>query len=161
MTLERVGPYQIVRQLGAGGMGLVYEGVHESIARRVAIKILLAEFAKNPEITTRFFNEARAVNLIDHPSIVQVSDFGRLPDGTAYIVMELLKGESLAARLKQQGGRLPTDRAIQIVYQTADALAAAHARGIVHRDIKPSNVTPVGAWREPVRVPSAWPRTEA
>ncbi len=144
MTLERVGPYQIVRQLGAGGMGLVYEGVHESIARRVAIKILLAEFAKNPEITTRFFNEARAVNLIDHPSIVQVSDFGRLPDGTAYIVMELLKGESLAARLKQQGGRLPTDRAIQIVYQTADALAAAHARGIVHRDIKPSNIMLVG-----------------
>ncbi|HNN94493.1 MAG TPA: protein kinase [Pseudomonadota bacterium] len=144
MTLERVGPYQIVRQLGAGGMGLVYEGVHESIARRVAIKVLLAEFAKNPEITTRFFNEARAVNLIDHPSIVQVSDFGRLPDGTAYIVMELLKGESLAARLKQQGGRLPTDRAVQIVYQTADALAAAHARGIVHRDIKPSNIMLVG-----------------
>lgn len=140
MSVDRIGPYRIVRELGAGGMGKVFEAIHETIARRVAIKVLLADFAKHPEVTARFFNEARAANLIDHPSIVQVSDFGHLSDGTAYIVMELLKGESLSSRLKRHGGCLPVSQALSLAWQIAEALAAAHACGIVHRDIKPSNI---------------------
>ena len=95
---ERIGPYRTVRMLGKGGMGWVCEAVHEAISRRVAIKVLHAHFAGDPEYANRFFNEARAVNLIEHPSLVQVSDFGRLPDGSGYLVMELLQGESLADR---------------------------------------------------------------
>lgn len=121
-------------------MGIVYEAIHEAISRRVAIKVLSSDFARNSEVIARFFNEARAVNLIDHPSLVQISDFGHLPDGTAYIVMELLKGDSLARRLARGGGQVSGSQALQVAWQVADALAAAHAKGIVHRDLKPDNV---------------------
>ena len=83
---------------------------------------------------TRFFNEARAVNLVDHPGVVQVSDYGQLPDGTAYIVMEYLKGESLARRIGRATIHLPYGEVLQIAWQIADTLAAAHSKGIVHRD---------------------------
>src|SRR5437763_1526254 len=99
-----IGVYRIVRKLGEGGMGAVFEGVHDAIERHVAIKVLHPEYAQRSEFIARFFNEARAVNRIDHPGLVQISDFGQLPDKTAYIVMEYLKGDSLGARLKQRSG---------------------------------------------------------
>ena len=140
MTLERIGPYRIVRLLGKGGMGAVYEGFHETIERRVAIKVLHADLALRPDIATRFINEARSVNRIEHPGLVQISDYGHLPDGTAYIVMEFLKGETLGQRLKHLQGRLPTADVIRLGRQLGSALAAAHDKEIVHRDLKPDNI---------------------
>ncbi|MFO0576129.1 MAG: protein kinase [Polyangia bacterium] len=137
---ERIGPYRIVRKLGEGGMGVVFEAIHETISRRVAIKLLNPEFARNPNVLSRFFNEARAVNLIDHPGLVQVSDLGQSSDGTAYIVMELLKGETLTHRLQSYGGRMPVPQVLLVAWQIADALATAHSKGIVHRDLKPDNI---------------------
>ena len=116
-------------------MGAVYEAVHATIGRRVAIKVLHPEFARNEEVTSRFFNEARAVNLVEHPGIVQISDYGQMPDGTAFIVMEYLKGHSLSKRIQQTQGALPLNEVLQIGWQLADSLAAAHAKDIVHRDI--------------------------
>lgn len=135
-----IGVYHVVRLLGEGGMGAVYEAVHSTIGRRVAIKVLRPEFARNEEVTSRFFNEARAVNLVEHPGIVQISDYGQMPDGTAFIVMEYLKGESLGKRLHRIQGPLHLDDVLQIGWQLADSLAAAHAKDIVHRDLKPDNV---------------------
>lgn len=131
--------YRILKMLGAGGMGAVYEAIQDPIGRRVALKILHAQYAGDPAVMNRFFNEARAVNIIAHPGLVQVSDFGRTADGTAYLVMELLNGDTLAARIKQRR-RLPAAEALQILQQLTSALAAAHTHGIVHRDLKPSNV---------------------
>jgi len=133
-----IGPYRIIRLIGSGGMGAVYEAVHDAIARRVAIKILHPEFARDGEMTARFFNEARAVNLIDHPGLVQVSDYSQEPDGRSYIVMEYLSGDNLAARLRQ--GRLSESQALLIAWQIADTLTAVHTKSIVHRDLKPDNV---------------------
>ena len=120
-------------------MGAVYAAVHTSIERRVAIKVLHPEFAVRPEFVGRFFNEARAVNRVDHPGLVQISDYGQQPDGTAYIVMEYLRGQSLNARLKQEGA-LRVREALRLGFLIADALAAAHQAGIVHRDLKPDNI---------------------
>lgn len=137
--LSTIGPYRVIRELGKGGMGMVYEAVHSTIERRVAIKLLNPEYARDPDATSRFFNEARAVNLIDHPSIVQISDYGQLPDGTAFIVMELLKGESLATHLRRVG-KLSVAAALQIIWQVAAALTVTHEKRIVHRDLKPDNI---------------------
>lgn len=135
-----IGPYKVVRKLGEGGMGAVFQAVNEAIERQVAIKVLHPEFAKVPEFTTRFFNEARAVNRIDHPGVVQIGDFGQLPDGTAYIVMEFLKGESMADKLEKASGPLTLAAALNYGSQLAETLSIAHSKGIVHRDIKPDNV---------------------
>jgi serine/threonine-protein kinase len=113
--------------------------VHTAIERRVAIKVLHPEFAVRPEFVGRFFNEARAVNRVDHPGLVQISDYGQQPDGTAYIVMEYLRGESLSARLKREGA-LRIREGLRLCAQVADSLAAAHEKGIVHRDLKPDNI---------------------
>lgn len=139
----QIGPYRIVRLLGEGGMGAVYEAIQEPIERRVALKVLLPQHAQNRDALTRFFNEARAVNLIEHPSIVQVSDYGQAPDGSAYLVMECLRGETLSSRLttlKAAGRRLSMVESVQIAAQIADAVKAAHDKAIVHRDLKPGNV---------------------
>lgn len=143
---SQIGPYQVVRLLGEGGMGAVFEAVHQAIGRKVAIKVLHPEFARNKEITTRFFNEARAVNIVDHPGLVQISDYGQLSDGTTYIVMELLKGESLARRMHAGDGKatLPLAEILQLSWQIADSLVAAHEKGIIHRDLKPENVMIIG-----------------
>jgi serine/threonine-protein kinase len=136
----RVGPYEILRKIGTGGMGAVYEALHPTIERRVAIKVLHSDSARSPEMASRFLNEARAVNRIAHPSMVQISDLGQLADGTAYLVMELLVGEPLNVRLKRLGGRLPLTQTLDLGSQIADALSAAHDKGIIHRDLKPENI---------------------
>ena len=140
----QIGPYQLSRVLGEGGMGSVYEAVHKSLGRKVAIKVMKAVYAADPESLARLFNEARAVNLIDHPGLVQISEFGELPDGSAYLVMELLRGDTLSTRLRRSGGRLAEKAALAIASQLASVLAAAHEKEIVHRDLKPSNVMLVG-----------------
>jgi tRNA A-37 threonylcarbamoyl transferase component Bud32 len=133
-----LGTYTIERELGRGGMGAVYVGSHSLLGRRAAIKVLLPELSRNQAVVNRFFNEARAATAIKHPGIVEIYDFGFATDGSAYIVMELLAGESLADRLRR--GRLPLATAIQLARQTAAALGAAHRAGIVHRDLKPDNI---------------------
>lgn len=137
---QSIGPYRVLRKLGEGGMGVVFAAVHQAIERHVAIKVLHPEYAKSAEFSTRFVNEARAVNRVDHPGIVQVSDYGRLDDGAAYIVMEYIKGETLRARLTRCRGQLSMADSVKLGAQLADTLAAAHAEGIVHRDLKPDNV---------------------
>jgi serine/threonine protein kinase len=136
---QTIGHYQVVRLLGEGGMGAVYEAVQPDIARKCAIKVLHPQYARKPEIATRFLNEARAANLVEHAGIVEIYDFGRLDDGTTFIVMELLRGKSLRARL-EASGKLAEADALRLGRQIASALAATHERGIVHRDLKPDNV---------------------
>ncbi len=114
-------------------MGAVYEAIQEPIERRVAVKILHGRYAQEPEIAQRFFNEARAVNIVDHPGIVQISDYGQLPSGVAYLVMEFLKGDTLGQRLKANGGKLAVPEVVRISRQIAAALAAAHEKGVIHR----------------------------
>jgi len=134
-----VGSYRILSTLGEGGMGSVFLGEHVSIGRRAAIKVLRPEVAGNPEVVQRFFNEARAANLVAHPSIVAVYDHGQSPEAGAFLVMELLEGESLGSRLRR-GGVLDPAELAYLLERAASPLAAAHARGIVHRDLKPDNL---------------------
>jgi serine/threonine-protein kinase len=136
-----IGNYRIVSPLGEGGMGAVYLGEHPLIGKRVALKVLHSEFASNGDVVARFFNEARAVNEIGHPNIVDVLDFGHIPSDPpfVYLIMEYLDGWSLAASLQAHGAFEPA-RALHVAQQIADALAASHAHGIVHRDLKPDNV---------------------
>jgi serine/threonine-protein kinase len=141
MIGQMIDRFRVVAQLGEGGMGAVYEALDEQNGQRVAIKVLHKEHVSNQQIALRFINEARAINVVDHPGIVQVSTIGQLPDGTAYIVMELLKGETLSARMKRSpGSKLPVLDCIRLGKQIASALAAAHAKSIVHRDLKPDNI---------------------
>jgi serine/threonine-protein kinase len=136
---QRVNNFEIVRLLGQGGMGAVYEAEHRVIRRKVAIKVLKPELAMDGELVQRFFNEARATSAIQHPNIVEVIDLGVLPDGIPYLVMELLEGESLGDRLARLD-QLDPALVVEFASQTADALEAAHATGIVHRDLKPDNL---------------------
>lgn len=144
MQVSTIGPYRIIRKLSAGGMGTVYEALHEAIERRVAIKILHPQLAASTDTVRRFFNEAKAANRIDHPAIVQVQDCGQLPDGTSFIVMEYLRGETLGRRLRRPSTRRLLAQNLRLMAQVAEALAAAHAAGIIHRDMKPDNVMVVG-----------------
>lgn len=139
MVGQRIGQYQIVSILGEGGMGTVYEARNETIDRQVAIKVMAAGHGHPPELTVRFFNEARACNQIGHPGLVQVFDVGQLPNGSLYLVMELLKGETLEKRLRSSG-RIAERRTLGLLRQLASALKAVHEKQIVHRDIKPSNI---------------------
>ena len=138
-TGRQIGNYRLEAEIGHGGMGSVYRARHLLLARVAAVKILHPHLSGDASMVQRFLNEARAVNDIRHPRIVEVLDAGRLANGTPYFVMEHLAGESLAARLRQ-AGRLPPAVAVGIARQIAGALGAAHARGIVHRDLKPENV---------------------
>ena len=140
MDREAIGPYRIVRPLGKGGMGVVLEAERQDIDRRAAIKILHPELANNEEYAQRFLNEARAVNSIRHPGIVEIYDHGKLDDGTTYLIMEFIEGETLTRRLKNSGGVLPVEDATWICREVALAVAAAHKRGIIHRDLKPDNI---------------------
>jgi serine/threonine-protein kinase len=140
-----VGEYRIESKLGEGGMGCVYGAIHPVIAKRAAIKILHPEFSAKPDIVERFIQEARSVNQIGHPNIVDIFSFGALPDGRPYLAMEYLNGESLRTRLRRR--RLPMREVFDVVETISNALAAAHGAGIVHRDLKPDNIFLVeGTW---------------
>jgi serine/threonine-protein kinase len=133
------GKYQIVRLLGEGGMGSVYEGLNTRIHRKVAIKVLHANVASSTEAVERFEREAQAAGRIGSRHIVEVLDLGDLPGGDRYMVMEFLDGESLADRIRSRGGLTP-QQLYPIAVQLLEGLAAAHAAGIVHRDLKPENI---------------------
>jgi len=134
------GKYELVRLIGRGGMGSVWEGRHVTLGTRVACKFIDADFAsKSPEARTRFRNEARAAASLRSKHVVEVYDYGVMGDGRPYIVMEFLAGESLADRLERVG-RLPLAVTARIVHQVGRALQKAHAAGIVHRDLKPDNI---------------------
>jgi tRNA A-37 threonylcarbamoyl transferase component Bud32 len=143
---DEIGPYKIVRRLGAGGMGEVFQGRHRHMHRDAAIKVLREELSTNAEVVRRFFTEARATAAVRHPAIIEIFDCDVHPRGSAFIVMELLEGEDLAKRLAERGsflGDLPGLRAI--ARQVANGLGAAHDVGIVHRDLKPGNIFLAGA----------------
>ncbi|MBL9018160.1 MAG: serine/threonine protein kinase [Myxococcales bacterium] len=133
------GRYRIDAILGSGGMGRVYKGEHTGIGRPVAIKVLHADLNRNREAAQRFQREAMASGRLDHPNIVNVSDFGVVDHGPCYLVMEVLEGESLGARLERDK-RIAWREAIEILRGVLHGLKHAHERGVVHRDIKPDNV---------------------
>ena len=134
-----VGSYRITGQIAVGGMGTVYRAEHTLIGRIAAIKVLHPEMTTSREIVTRFFNEAKATSGIKHPGIVEVFDFGYMPSGHAYLVMEFLEGETLSQRMRQRG-IVSEGEAAMLMRGVCSALAAAHAKGVVHRDLKPDNI---------------------
>lgn len=133
------GRYKVIRLLGEGGMGQVYLAEHSAIEKRVALKVLRAEYAHKGEIVTRFQQEAISASRIKHPNVLDVFDFGQLENGCFYLAMEFLEGNDLADEL-QRSRVLTAPRALPIAMQICRALAAAHAKGVVHRDMKPENV---------------------
>ena len=134
-----LGSYRLVKLLGVGGMGRVYLAEHQKLGRKMALKLLHPQYSSDPEIVRRFFNEARAVNQISHPNIVEIVDFVEDPHGFNYFIMELLDGRDLR-QVRDSDGTFLLERTVEIGKQVASALAAAHEQGIVHRDIKPDNV---------------------
>src|SRR5688500_7834110 len=134
---SRIGPFEIVDLLGAGGMGAVYRAYDPRLRREVAIKVLPPAVAGDPDRVQRFEREALAVARLAHPNILAIHDIGT-HENAPYLVTELLEGEPLRAKL--QGQPMPMGRAVNYATQTARGLAAAHDHGIVHRDIKPDNL---------------------
>jgi len=134
---SRLGPYEILAPIGAGGMGEVYRARDTRLERTVAVKVLPEHLSKNAEVKQRFEREARAISALSHPHICGLFDVGE-QDGTAYLVMEFLEGETLADRLGR--GRIPTEQVLRFAIEIADALDKAHKQGIVHRDLKPGNI---------------------
>ncbi len=132
------GRYRIVRVIGEGGMGIVFEAEHTGLGRRVALKALREGFVTRPEVVLRFHREARAAAAIEHDNIIEVLDVG-LHGGVPFMVMEMLDGEVLEERLRREG-KLPVEQAVRILTQVLSAAGAAHKAGIVHRDLKPGNV---------------------
>jgi serine/threonine-protein kinase len=130
--------YRLLRKLGVGGMGTVYEAEHVTIKKRCAIKILNPEFAHRSELVERFLQEARAASMIAHENVVEITDFGATPTGSVFFVMEMLIGEDLSETIKREAP-LPWARAAAITLQICRALQAAHDKGIIHRDMKPEN----------------------
>lgn len=134
------GRFLILRQLGSGGMGVVYEGVQLAIERRVAIKLVLhADAAKRRDLE-RLRMEARAVSRLEHPNVIRLYDYVAPPEGRPYIVMELLRGRSLSTELKDNPGPMDMERASWILLQVAEGVGAAHTQGLIHRDLKPGNI---------------------
>src|SRR5690606_39189460 len=131
--------YRIVRRIGEGGMGAVYQGEHLLIGNPVAVKVLHAKHASDPAIVERFRREAQATTRIRHHNIVGMFDLGQLEDGSLYLVMEHLDGRDWSADLEKEGPQ-PIAKVVHILSQVCDALGAAHEAGIVHRDIKPDNI---------------------
>ena len=133
-----IGEYQVEREIGRGGMGVVYLARHPIIGKRVAIKVLDLLFSRDAALVKRFTDEARAANKIGHPNIIDIFAFGQLSDGRQYFMMEFLDGETMASWLAK--GRPPAAEACRLLLQTCEALEAAHREGIIHRDLKPENL---------------------
>jgi serine/threonine protein kinase len=150
MIGEKFGNYRAISLLGEGGMGAVYLAEHPGIGRRVAVKVLHRNYIQDENLLARFLNEARAANAIRHPNIIEILDSGTIADGTPFLVMELLEGESLGTRIRRVGA-LSLAVAVEFAYQTASALGAAHKKGIVHRDLKPDNLYIINDPHEPER----------
>jgi len=148
---ELGGKYRVERLLGHGGMGAVYLAENWGIGRKVAIKVLLPQFAFDEELLARFRNEARAASAIHHPGIVEMLDLGVGPSGEPFLVMEALEGESLGTRLRRTGA-LDLETVVWIALQLLEAIGAAHDTGIIHRDLKPDNVFLVVSPRTAVKV---------
>src|ERR1700686_1728461 len=134
---DKLGPYDIVALIGAGGMGEVYKARDTRLDRMVAIKVLPAHLADDPQFRDRLAREARVISALDHPNICALYDVGE-QNGTSFLVMQYLEGETLADRLKK--GALPLDQALKIAIEIAGALDKAHRAGITHRDLKPGNI---------------------
>ncbi len=132
------GRYRIERIVGEGGMGTVYAVEHMHMRKRLAVKILHPEMSRLPEVVARFEREAMAAAHIDHPNVAAATDFGKLEDGSFFLVLEYVEGKSLREAIAL--GRLELGRALHIMGQIASALGRAHAIGIVHRDVKPTNL---------------------
>src|SRR5687768_13803139 len=135
---SRLGPYEIVAPLGAGGMGEVYRARDTRLDRTVAVKVLPSALAADPQLRDRFDREARAISSLSHPHICTLFDV-RNQNGVDYLVLEYLEGETVAERLAREGVLKPAD-ALKIAIDVCDALDKAHRLGIVHRDLKPANV---------------------
>ncbi|MCB9627161.1 MAG: serine/threonine protein kinase [Sandaracinaceae bacterium] len=133
------GRYFVERVLGEGGMGLVYLGKHIVLGKPLAVKVLRPDVSKDQEIITRFRQEAQSASSIGNQHIIDISDFGTLPDGSTYFVMEFLDGTDLSGAI-EKAGQMPANRVVHVAKQLAQALGAAHENGIVHRDLKPDNV---------------------
>ncbi|HVV82199.1 MAG TPA: serine/threonine-protein kinase, partial [Kofleriaceae bacterium] len=152
-----IGNYQVKQKLGEGGMGSVYLAEHPHIGKKVALKVLHAEFAADQSVVARFFTEAKAVNDIGHPNIVDIVDYGMIQgpnaEGLVYFIMEFLPGHTLTDLIRAEAP-LPPERALNIAVQVADALAASHKMKIVHRDLKPDNImlAPRGRERDFVKL---------
>src|SRR6202142_1664089 len=134
---QKIGPYEVAAQIGAGGMGEVYRARDPRLGRDVAIKVLPSSFSSAPDRLQRFAQEARAAAALNHPNILAIFDIGE-DKGAPYVVSELLEGETLRDRLRS--GALSSRKAIDFALQMAHGLAAAHEKGIVHRDLKPENL---------------------
>ena len=145
---RRVGPYQLLRQVGAGGMAEVYEGRDEESGRRVAVKLLRRHLEDDEAAVARFLEEMRLTSAIRHPGLVAVEGAG-VVDGTLYLATEFIEGESLEARLRRDGPLSPR-AACEIASQLLEALGALHDAGVIHRDIKPANVLLAGRAEEPI-----------
>ena len=143
-----MGEYRIDRVIGTGGMGVVYRATHPLIGKVVAVKVLEGRLADDRTAVQRFTLEARAVNAVRHPNLVDIFSFSQLPDGRWYYVMEYLEGQTLGDRVRGRG-RLPVGEALPIFWQVAEALEAVHGKRIVHRDLKPDNVFLVPAAEGP------------
>lgn len=131
--------YRVEEKIGEGGMGVVYLASHAVLQKKLALKVLRGDGSRDPDVVQRFMQEAQAATSIGHANIVDITDFGRLSDGSVYFVMEFLDGISLTDLIKR-GGAVRVEEAIHLVRQIGSALEAAHARGIVHRDLKPDNI---------------------
>lgn len=134
------GQYRLVKSMGSGATGVIYEAIRLSDESPVAVKLLRAAAAHDTVASDRLRRESEALGLAWHPNVVEALDHGHLPDGSAYLVMELLRGVSLADRLIERGGRLPESELLDIAIPLTEALAAVHAAGVIHRDLKPSNL---------------------
>ncbi|MCA9720212.1 MAG: serine/threonine protein kinase [Myxococcales bacterium] len=134
------GRYRIQHLLGHGGMGVVYLGEHVAVGRKVAIKLITPRWARDPMITRRFRAEPRLASAAGHPNIVEVFDAGELPDGSLYIVMEFLSGETLREYVSRRG-RLSEAESCRLIADVARAVRAAHRVGVIHRDLKLDNIT--------------------
>jgi serine/threonine-protein kinase len=139
LTGRRIGDYELVARIGLGGMGVVYEGRHPLIGKRVAVKFLLPSLSSDKDLVDRFVAEARAVNAIGHRGIVDIFNFGVMEEGTQYCVMEFLNGRPFD-RVISESAPMPADVVAQYLDEMLDALGAAHMAGVIHRDIKPSNI---------------------